>query len=66
MIYLPIFALIECVPYIIIFNRHSDMDDQLDILLENTNSEFITLSFDDDSLISHPEQLSDECADMSK
>jgi len=42
------------------------MDDQLDIMLENTNSEFITLLFDDHSLISHPEQLSDECADMSK
>jgi len=52
--------------YIIIFNRRSDMDDQLDIMLENTNEEFITLSYADHSLISHPEQLSDECTDMSK
>jgi len=42
------------------------MDDQLDIMLENTNSEFITLSYADNSLISHPKQLSHECADMSK
>ncbi|XP_060880467.1 zinc finger protein 665-like isoform X3 [Metopolophium dirhodum] len=40
------------------------MDDQLDIMLENSNEEFITLSYADHSLISHPEQLSDECADM--
>jgi len=42
------------------------MDDQLDIMLENTNEEFITLSYADHSLISHSVQLSDECADMSK
>lgn len=42
------------------------MDDQLDIMLENTNEEFITLSYADHSLTSHSEQLSDECADMSK
>ncbi|XP_026810472.1 zinc finger protein 665-like [Rhopalosiphum maidis] len=40
------------------------MDDQLNIMLENTNSEFITLSYADHSLVSHPEQLSDECTDM--
>ncbi|KAL4149327.1 hypothetical protein QTP88_003296 [Uroleucon formosanum] len=40
------------------------MDDQLDIMLENTNEEFITLSYADHSLISDSEQLSDECADM--
>ncbi|XP_022167998.1 zinc finger protein 107-like [Myzus persicae] len=56
--------LTECVPYIIIFNRHPDMDDQLDIMLENSNSEFITLSYADHSLIPHPEQLADECADI--
>lgn len=42
------------------------MDDQLDIMLENSNSEFITLSYADHSLIPHPEQLADECADISK
>lgn len=41
------------------------MEDQQN-LLENTNSEYITLSFADHSLVSHPEQLSDECTDMSK
>jgi len=42
------------------------MDDQLDIMLDNSNSEFITLSYADHSLISHPEQLAEDCADMSK
>jgi len=41
------------------------MEDELDIILENNNSEFITLSYDDHSLVSHAEQLSDECTDMS-
>ncbi|XP_027853757.2 zinc finger protein 182-like isoform X2 [Aphis gossypii] len=40
------------------------MDNQLDIMLENTDSEFITLTYDDHSLVSHPEQLSADCTDM--
>jgi len=42
------------------------MDNQLDIMLENADSEFITLTYDDHSLVSHPEQLSADCTDMSK
>lgn len=42
------------------------MDNQLDIMLENTDSEFITLTYDDHSLVSHPEQLSADCTNMSK
>lgn len=35
-------------------------------VLENTNSEFITLSYADHSLESHAEQLSNECTNISK
>lgn len=40
------------------------MEDQP--ILEDPCSEFITLSYTDQTLASHPEQLPNECTSMSK